>query len=133
MFFCERMKYMKFFSYIKKHNVLFSVGFFVLLIVTSFSIKSIPSKGALGFGGEIMDVMVCDCSENIAIVVGTPTPGVYMYEPTTILYEYYNLFTSGSWVLGTYTPGGVCLEISGPDCTPLANPTGTIDMAGTSM
>lgn len=124
---------MKFLHYIKKYKVLFSVGVFLLLIIASFGVKTVSSRALLGFGGQIEDVMICDCSENIAIVVGTPTPGVFMYEPTTVLYEYYNLFTTGSWALGTYTPGGVCLEISGPDCTPLANPTGTIDSVGTSM
>ncbi len=127
------MKYMKVLHYLKKYKVLFGTGFVLLLIVTSFSIKATPSKALLGFGGQVEDVITCTCSDNIAIVVGTPTPGVFIWEPTTTIYEHYSLFSTGSWTLGTYTTGGVCLEISGPDCIQFVSPDGIIDSVGTSM
>lgn len=122
------------YSYAKKNSLLFSITFFLVLVAVSFSIKIKTSKALLGFGGQIQQVITCSCSDNIAIVVGTPTVGVFLYEPsTTLLDREYQLFSEGPWVLGAYTEGGVCEADVDGVCEPVANPTGTIVEVGTSL
>lgn len=135
-------------SYIKRRPVLVSIMFFLVLVGTIFSIKIRTSMALVGFGGQVMSVTLCTCSlpGSVALTVGTPTPGVYLYTPTTVLFDHYNFwgtgawlgyvythFVPGPWVLGTYIPGGVCLIPTVPDCTPLPYITGTIEKMGTSL
>lgn len=130
------MMHMRLFSFLKKHPILTSLFFAVFLIVVSFSlrIKSGKAIGVLPFGGQILDVTYCPCSFNLAITVGPPNGGVFTYEPGgSIIKAFYQIFRPGPWVLGWYSPGGVCLDFCTDCCYPLRSPTGTISEAGTSM
>lgn len=124
------MKDMKSFLYAKNRLMLFSIVLF-LLVTGAFGVNIKSSKALLGFGGEILMVIPCIDEASYAIIIGTPTPGVYLWVPGTMMFPYYNLWTPGPWVLGGYipSPGLTCSE----DTVPLAFPTGTIEEVGTSM
>lgn len=117
----------------KRPFVLVLVSIFFLFVVSfGFWIKS--SKAIIPFGGPILNVFYCPCSANLAVVVGPPSPGVFMYQPgSTIVYAFYQIFRAGPWVLGNYTPGGACLMFIPYGCAPIAYPLGTIMEVGTSL
>lgn len=110
-------------------------GIFVLsFFVAAYSVWIKPSKAVLQFGGQITSVFYCPCSANLAIVVGPPSPGVFMYQPgVSMVYAWYQIFRPGPWVLGTYTPGGACMMFIPYGCAPMAAPMGTITQVGTSL
>lgn len=128
---------MKFFNYIKKHPIFFSVAILVILIIGAFGVRIKRTKAIVPspFGGKITSVVYCPCSANLAITVGPPKGGIFSVEPEgIILYPFYKIFSAGAWELGTYTTGGVCLTPAPPgECVPMAYPIGTIEMAGTSL
>lgn len=132
---------MKISPYIKYRLKPLSIIAFFVLVTVAFSIRVNSTDAILGFGGEILSAVPCTCSGNYAIVVGTPTPGIYIYEPSiagaigTKLDEYFMLWEPGPWVLGTYTLGGVCTITAVPACVPFGNPVTNRTMieVGTSM
>ncbi len=126
---------MKFFSYIKRHSIFFSIAAFLLLVVVSFSLKVKQSKAIIPFGGPILSVTMCPCSANLAITVGAPNGGIFTFEPgVTMIKPFYQLFRPGPWVLGNYTPGSTgCWMFFVDGCFPLLTPVGTINEVGTSM
>lgn len=83
------------------------------------------------FGGQIMEVFPCPCSNNTKLTVGPPKGGDFMLEASTIIYDYGNVSTPGVWVTGLYEPVGVCLIPSGDGCATVPN-SGSIYMIGTS-
>lgn len=123
---------MKIFSYIRCHSKLLSIVVFFVLIAVSFGMNVKSSKALLGFGGEIVNVIPCIDEASYAIVIGTPKPGVYIWTPATIMYQYYNLWTPGPWVLGGYipSPGLTCSDLGVPL---IAGINGIIESVGTSM
>lgn len=122
---------MRFFPSTKKKSILLGATLFVLVTATAFSMNIKSSKALLGIGGQIIFVIPCVDEGGSAIVVGTPTPGVYLWSPATVMFRYYELFTPGPWVLGGYvpTPGLTCSN----DGVPVAFPIGIIEEVGTSM
>jgi hypothetical protein len=57
-----------------------------------------------------------------------------IYQPgASTLYKNYNVFGTNQNVLGTYTGGGTCLVINGPECNTQGSPRGTISKIGTSQ
>lgn len=128
------MKYMKFIYFIKGHSVLLGAISFIFLFTISFGVNVKSSKALLGFGGEILMVIPCVDEASYAIVVGTPTPGVYIWVPGTIMFQYYNLWTPGPWVLGGYIPDPflTCSDLGVPLLGPGAI-MGIIEFVGTSM
>lgn len=80
------------------------------------------------FGGMIEDVEYC-CN-GVAITIGPPSPGVFMFDDSSQLYSYYNIFSPGPNVVGSATPGGICKDIF-YECLPSAT-FGTIVQVGTS-
>lgn len=126
---------------IKKRAVMVGVTAILLLLGVSFGVWVKSSKAAapvvvagIPFGGLILNVFYCNCSFNLAVVVGPPVGGVYMYQPgASLIYAYYQIFRSGPWVLGTFVPGGACMQYVGFGCSPMVIPTGTIVTAGTSL
>lgn len=109
--------------------------------ITSGSIlaESITPGGGLDlasftpFGGTT-SVFPCTCSGNYRITVGSPRPGVFMYQPGfTIEYENYNALRSGVWALGLAQNSLVqCWVPSGWGCSMIgAHPP--IYIIGTSM
>jgi len=128
---------MKFLSWVNKHRILssFTIAFF--LIGFSFGFKVKESQALLGFGGNIYYVGYCTCSENLFVVVGAPSPGVYVYNAeSTIVDMWYMIFYEGPWVLGTYFPTiypvSACWEYVGVSCAPVPT-SGVILEVGTSL
>lgn len=129
--------------------------FFLIIVVTAFSVKVRTSTALVGFGGKVLFITVCTCTDGaLAITVGAPTPGTYVYTPLTAMYSYYNFFNPGTWittgfynvftpfipgpwVLGSYVPttlpiASACWIYAGEACFPL--PTdGIITNMGTSL
>ena len=111
-------------------------GFFELQRITAraqFEFFLIP------FGGPIANVEVCTCSEtlNVMIVDYAKIPILpvnYLFVPgQSILWPWFQIFRSGPWTLGQYTPGAECL-IAQKYCTPATiPPIGTIFQVGTSL
>ena len=78
------------------------------------------------FGGTVLSTVVCTCTANTLVYVQdlrTSSMLSLIYQPgATTLYEYYNVFSSGASILGTYTPGaGQCQIYSGNSCTSLSS------------
>ncbi|HAT68243.1 MAG: hypothetical protein A2481_03840 [Candidatus Yonathbacteria bacterium RIFOXYC2_FULL_47_9] len=126
---------------IKKRALVVGITVILLLLVVSFGVWVKSSKAAapvvvagIPFGGLITYVFYCNCSFNLAVTVGPPVGGIYMYQPgASLIYAYYQIFRSGPWVLGTYVPGGACMVYVAVGCSPALVPTGTIVTAGTSL
>lgn len=82
------------------------------------------SHAAMGFGGQIISISLC--SNGLLLLVGPPVGGVFLLPPNAKIYPFFSL-KRGSWLLGTYLPGGVC------NLGAINIPTqGTIIMTGTS-
>ncbi len=79
-------------------------------------------------GGKI--IWVDYCCNGINLTVGPPNPGRFLFTTGSTLYEYFNIYEAGPWVLGTASPGGFCLN---PllFCAPVPV-DGTIIQVGTS-
>jgi hypothetical protein len=77
----------------------------VLLIENN---RAHAQSAMIPFGGQIENVQYC-CDGSVLLTVGPPDPGFYDYRPgVSTLYEYYQVFSEGPWVLGTAIPGGYC-------------------------
>lgn len=76
----------------------------------------------LPFGGRITNVYYCSCDTAWAVTVAdlSTSPGsppIYLYRPgTTRLYPFGNILSTGTWVLGNRTTGGVCRYWAGKSC-----------------
>lgn len=131
---------MKFLHYIKKHTIFFSI-IVLLLLAVSYGSKVKSGKAIVPFGGVITAVTPCDCSVGYMIIVAGPTTaGAFLYQTgVSILFPWYEIFTPGPFVLGTYIPGAVCMIGVPPACTDAfmgagAEPyNGTIEMVGSSL
>lgn len=109
-----------------------------ILITLAFLVTLLPSPlfaaGTLPFGGRITGVIYCTCSYGHVVLVGPPRPGRFHYVPgATRLFQFHNVFSPGTWLLGNYTPGtgNQCWIHSGHDCNPIPN-QGIISIVGTS-
>jgi hypothetical protein len=94
-------------------------------------------SGSQPFGGKVNRVTECTCSGAKLLDIQDVTKGrislLYKYGQSK-LYMYYNINGTGQQVLGTYTQGGgQCEIISYPKCKSQGNPSGTIEMIGTSQ
>ena len=115
-------------------NFLTIGAFLIAALLIGFSLKMTqPARaqfnGQFNFGGRILDVEYC-CN-GVAITVGPPSPGVYLFDDTSTLYPYYNVFSPGPNVVGSAIPGGVCEDIGLLECLPVPV-LGTIVQVGTS-
>lgn len=110
------------------------IGFFALGFGLFYYAKTVYGIGA--FGGRITAIRYCICSANLEVTVGPPSGGVFIYQPgASMLYAYYQIFRPGAWVLGSYSPGGSCVQLipgTPPWCLPYPA-MGTITQAGTSL
>lgn len=132
---CERMKHMKFFPDKKKHQVFLGAIVSIFVVVTFFVVKVKTSNAILGFGGKVTHFEPCPESANYAIfITGRTTSGYFMWEPTTINHTHgsQQLFSTGSWALGTYAPVGVCVISIVPPVT-IVPIMGTMIRVGTSL
>jgi len=108
------------------------LGAMIVLAAFSSPIQATAATvSGIGFGGYILFSFPCTCSTGYYVVVAGVSPGAFVYYPGfTPTYLYGQLYKPGTAVLGTYTPGGVCLMTATP-CVPLFV-TGTMTMVGTS-
>lgn len=94
------------------------------------------------FGGKITKVHICTCTFNLLITIkdlatpGGPKKRKLIYQPgTSVLHDYYNIFTPGTCLLGTwkkkYGIGGYCADLCENGCC-LKSSDGTINFTGTS-
>jgi len=107
-------------------NIYFLV-FISLFIITPLS------ANAIGFGGKITFKVSCLAGQSL-LVITAPTPGLFLYIPgSSTLYKNYSL-SVGKWVLGNYSPGGICwFSPCSFLCPPIPIPAnGTIQQVGTS-
>jgi hypothetical protein len=119
------------------------VAFLILLVgtMTAYSIavpRAIAGPGQ-PFGGQIYNIFPCTCSGNVEVFFNDLTisppipPGIpLLYQPgVTITCPYYNQTLIGSYILGTWVPGGQCL--TGSLCVPsFPPPAGTMYIVGSS-
>lgn len=86
------------------------------------------------FGGQIYYVTYCTCSGTILLTVGPPNPANVVFQTGfSQLYEYYNIYEEGVWVLGNYVEGGgYCAIYAGLSCDTISN-DGVITQIGTSL
>lgn len=118
---------------IRKKPLILGLVIMVTLVV-SFGFWSKPSKAIIPFGGPILSVAYCPCSQNLVVTIGPPSGGVFTYQPgVTIVDAFYQIFRPGPWTLGNYTPGAACLMYIVVGCAPQAFPIGTINEVGTSI
>jgi len=98
----------------------------------SFSGSPSISSGKPVFGGKIKAIIPCTCSPGMGIIVGPPKPAILLFVPgLSRLFSNGRLFP-GSWTLGDYSSGGVCMQIAGKTCAPYPPIQGTIIKIGTS-
>jgi hypothetical protein len=93
------------------------------------------------FGGQVSEVVFCDCSTDGSISAASfndlryPTPAsppALIYAVSTIVYQFGPPMTAGIWMLGTWQSGGECWYIVGYYCA-LYPTAGTMYMVGTSQ
>lgn len=112
--------------------------------VAAFSLGSAAS-GALSsmmsspYGGLVLMTIPCTCNENpaeMAIILGSPFPGTYFVDPTSITpYAYYDFMIPSVWHLGHYKidPEAECWVGIEPYCYMIPITRGTITDTGASM
>ena len=84
------------------------------------------------FGGRILAVTSCSCSGGLRLEIGPPRPMDLLFQPgRSLLFSMYTLLPS-EYVLGTYTPGGVCEALEEASCFPIPV-AGTVTIVGTTL
>ncbi len=112
----------------KTINHIFYILIILILVVYANLLFYQKSYALVGFGAPIL--LITPCTNGLMLTVGPlPRPGTYLLSltPPSMIYSYYSI-KQGSWVLGSYTPGGVCNL--GPVSIPV---TGVINTIGTSL
>jgi len=108
-----------------------TVFLFAIGIIFSFT-SPLSVSAASVFGGKIMAVIPCTCSPGMAIIVGPPKPAILLFLPgVSRLFSNRRPFP-GSWTLGDYSSGAVCLQFAGKTCVKYPPVQGTIIKIGTS-
>lgn len=116
---------------IKRKKFLFYFLIAALIFTCNFWWSAQPILAAattLNFGGKI--TWITYCCNGLALTVGPPKPGIFLFTAGSILHAYYQIYRIGPWVLGSATPGGFC-EDPLLMCAPIPV-TGTIFRLGTS-
>ncbi len=124
----------------KLAGILLGVVTFIPLSTYAFGLGN---GGETAFGGMqdfVLGEEFCDCSDsNVHFIMDDVTNDVLelYYSPASRIYNNDNIDTPGVQQLGTYSYGGEpCLQVDGPDCISLFEPTGTYGTqpgTGTSM
>ncbi len=93
------------------------------------------AAGTLPFGGRITGPPIyCTCTAGHVVMVGPPRAGRYHYVPgSTRLYQFHNVNSPGTWLLGNYIPGtgNACYIRIRHHCQIIPN-KGIISIVGTS-
>lgn len=107
---------------------LFSILMVLILVFYMNFLFHKPSFAVAPFGAPI--IVVTPCVNGLLLTVGPlPMAGTFLLPitPPPVVFPFYS-FKPGSWVLGNFIPGGVC--VIGPFAFPV---TGTVLMVGTSI
>jgi len=112
----------------KQFRVFVSIILLALIII--FWVRPAEAAGMpLNFGGRILGLITC--ADGFLLTIGSPKPGLFMWMWGTPTFAWWQIRV-GPWVLGNYSPGGVCVCPYGC-CECGAIPAlGTIIMIGTS-
>ena len=119
-----------------------SLSSIIMILVFSLMVNLIPTKASAGpgfpFGGKVIKVIPCTCSANLLIAtvpIGPTSPPFLIFGPSSILYQFYQIFRPGAYLLGNYGPPVPCLVYIGIGCIPmpLAPTAPLILMVGTSI
>lgn len=109
----------------------------IILIIITLAAPAVSQAQVPGLqnliGGKIQRVEMC-CN-GVKIKVGEPRGGEFLFIPgLSKLYAYYNIFTTGVWVLGTASGVATCQQLfSFPPCVwPEVVKGGIIRMIGSS-
>jgi len=95
--------------------------------------KTVNAQAAIPFGGPITTAFWCTCSAGIALTIGPPVPGIYVFQfGTSIPYPFGQVFRPGPWALGLASPGGQCSYYAGAGCS-VYPVMGRISIVGTSL
>lgn len=89
---------------------------------------------SIPFGGQIESVDWCTCSFGFRISVGDPVPAenIVVQLGVTEIFMWWQVYRTGPWTLGLWSPGGVCEVYAGKSCYEL-DVEGTVLIIGTSM
>ena len=111
------------------------ITFGILVIITSllFTGYVTYAQSPLIVGGFIVNSFYCACSGNFLLTLSPPTPGQWIWNPSTPQFSNFQLPRAGVWTVGNFSPGGICM-VPGTPCTPFGTPIGTISpIVGTSF
>lgn len=109
-----------------------------------FFVREVPAGPGIPFGGPRGLTVLCTCiassipgSAAITLVDysnSSPKPLTLLYTPgITDLRPYGNVY-AGTYLLGNYSPGAICMIQAGKICVPaIPPPVGTMLLVGTSM
>jgi|SRR3989338_4262216 len=90
------------------------------------------AAGIINFGGRILFVNYC-CNGGAMVHVGPPNPGTFYFQAgVSKLFDAYQIYSPGVWVLGNATYGGVC-QSAESGCSATLPAQGTIMNVGTSL
>jgi len=106
----------------------------LIALVLIFVPNLVLAGPGLPFGGQIIKVVPCVCSVNFLIInrpIGPTAQPLLLFEPSSILYAFYNIFTPGTFILGTYTNPSACVILTSDGCQ-FFSPGFRIHMVGTS-
>jgi hypothetical protein len=100
--------------------------------------SAVGATSGMPFGGMSGYVHWCTCTMNYAIsladyTIAPPVALPLLYQPgATQVFAYGQIMRSGVFMLGLWSPGGVCTYYVGKACAPYPV-AGTMTMVGTSM
>ncbi len=103
----------------------------LMFVFTLFPLAN-NTNAQVPFGGLVTASIFCPCSGNFLLTLGPPFEAQLVYYMGVQSFLHYNLPRPGVWVVGNFSPFGMCL--TGTFCTPFGAPIGTIlPMVGTSL
>lgn len=121
------------------HNLkkkLFAVVFVGVLSFVVFVLlpkQQTDAVGFLPFGGPISGLMFCPCSNNFLITAAAPNPAMLVFQlGVSHAFSFGQVYRPGPYVLGNYSPGGVCAVFVAVGCAPIPT-NGTVTIVGTSL
>lgn len=122
------------FSFIKRFRYSIAVCL-VAFMLTFASVYTMSAEGFLPFGGFVTLSMPCTCTPgSFLLTVQLLAPGQYVYVSGVPQSANMQLPRAGVWVIGLFSPPGICMMYAGKSCVPMGVPIGTIlPKAGTSF
>ncbi len=125
------------FSFIKRfrYSVAICLAALLLTVASVYTINAAGPSNGFPFGGFVALSLPCTCTPgSFLLTVGPPLGGQFVYVSGTPQFSNMQLPRAGVWVLGTYSPPGICMIYAGKSCVPLGAPLGTImPTVGTSF